>query len=402
MSSTAARRAVIIGCGIAGPVVAMFLKRAGIEPVLYEAAPVPSDCEGSFLMVTSNGLGVLRTLGVIDDLAPDSVPCTGMTLRSSRGRRLGQVRHDQGTGSVGSLLMSRGLLHRVLREEALRRGVAVEFGKRLADVEVTENNAVTARFTDGTLAHGDFLVGADGVNSVTRRIIDPDGAPAAYTGRVSAGGFLQAPHIAATPNSLHLTLGRRAFFGHLVRPSGEVYWFSDMAFPGQPTRRDLESISREEWKQRLLDLHGNDPGPIPDIVRTLRGEFGVYPLCDLPPLSTWHSGPVVLVGDAAHATSPYGGQGASMAMESAMVLAKCVRDIPETERAFAAYQSLRKDRAERLVRLARRIGRHSRPIGPIAMNVRDLVTPIVLRTAANPRSRSWVYSYTVDWDEKVA
>lgn len=404
MSQTcsAARTALVIGCGIAGPVAAMFLQRAGVEPVIYEALDAPSDCEGSFLMVTPNGLGVLRTLDVMDVLVPHGLACSGIAMWSSRGRLLGQVRHDLDPGEfVGSLMIKRGLLHKVLREEAVRRGIPVEFGRRLADLDVTGDRKVVARFEDGTSVRGDLLVGSDGIYSRTRQLIDPRAPQPAYTGRISAGGFLHNPSIRPTSNALNLILGRRAFFGYHVCPSGEIYWFSDMAFPGQPTRRELNAIPRQEWRRRLLELHSDDPYPVPDIVQGLDGEFAVYPLCDVPPLPTWCRGPVALIGDAAHATSPYGGQGASMAMESAIVLAKCVRDIPDVEQAFATYQALRKGRAERLVRLARRNGLHNKIDSPIAIYLRDLVMPIALKATANARSRSWVYTYAVDWNDKV-
>lgn len=401
-ASSAGRTALVVGCGIAGPVVAMFLRRAGVDPVIYEAQETPSDCAGSFLMVTPNGLNVLRTLGVLDDLVPHGLPCGGIVMWSSRGKRLGQVRHDHESAELGSLMIKRGLLHKVLREEAVRRGVPIEFGRKLADVQTVGDRRVMARFEDGSRAQADCLIGCDGVYSRTRQIIDPQAPTASYIGRVNAGGFLCAENLAPTPNLLNLTLGHRAFFGHLIRPSGEVYWFSDLAYPGQPTRRELDAIDRGVWKQKLLELHHDDPAPIPDIIRQLQGEFGVYPLYDVPALPTWHRGPVTLIGDAAHATSPYGGQGASMAMESAIVLAKCLRDVPDPTRAFATYQRLRKNRAEKLVRLARRNGRHNKVSSPLAVNVRDMVMPLVLKATANARARSWVYSYSVDWDTRVA
>lgn len=399
----AERTALVIGCGIAGPVLAMFLLRAGVRPIVFEASDTPSDCEGSFLMVTPNGLDVLRTLDVLDELMPHGLPCGGMVMWSSRGKQLGQVRHDHGPAALGSLVIKRGLLHRTLRTEAIRRGVTVEFGRKLIDIDTDSGvGGVVARFADGSVARGDCLVGCDGIYSRTRQIMAANAPRAAYVGRINVGGFRCDPDLAPTPNVLNLTLGRRAFFGHLVRPDGEVYWFSDMAYPGQPTRRELGRISPEAWKRRLIELHRDDPDPIPRIVHGLQGEFGAYPLYDVPALPTWYRGPVAVIGDAAHATSPYGGQGASMAMESAIVLAKCLRDIGEPTRAFAAYQRLRKQRAERLVRLARRNGRHSKATGPLAMHLRDMVMPFVLKATANARARSWVYSYSVDWDTKVA
>lgn len=400
--SSAGRTAMVIGCGIAGPVAAMFLRRAGLDATIYEAQEAPSDFVGSFLMVTPNGLDVLRTLGVLDDLVPHGLPCGGMVMRNSRGRRLGEVRHDGGHGSSGSLIIKRGLLHRVLREEAVRRGVPIEFGRKLADIESAVGRPVVARFEDGSSASADCLIGCDGVYSRTRQVIDPAAPRASYVGRISAGGFLRLDDPPPKQSLLTLTLGHRAFFGHVVSSTGEVYWFSDMAYPGQPTRRDLEAIDREVWKRTLTELHHDDPAPIPAIVGGLHREFGVYPLYDVPPLPTWHRGPVTLIGDAAHATSPYGGQGASMAMESAIVVAKCLRDVPDPAEAFATYQRLRKERAEKLVRLARRNGKHNEVTNPLGVKVRDLAMPLVLKAVANARSRSWVYSYSVDWDSRVA
>ena len=90
-----------------------------------------------------------------------------------------------------------------------------------------------------------------------------------------------------------------------------------------------------------------------------------------------------------------------MALEDAMVLAKCVRDIPHLEQAFAAYERLRRERVERMVQYARSLGKGKAMSNPIQVWFRDLMLPFFLKFSANPTSLDWIYSYKVDWDEQV-
>src|SRR5260370_35561109 len=99
----------------------------------------------------------------------------------------------------------------------------------------------------------------------------------------------------------------------------------------------------------MLDLLREDQPFIREIIGATERITG-YPIYDIPTQPLWHKGPVVLVGDAIHAVSPTAGQGASLAMEDAIVLAQRLRDIPERERALATYARLRRDRGQGVVR----------------------------------------------------
>ncbi|MFS8513560.1 MAG: FAD-dependent monooxygenase [Planifilum fulgidum] len=127
----------------------------------------------------------------------------------------------------------------------------------------------------------------------------------------------------------------------------------------------------------------------------------MYPIYDVPFQPAWHRGPVVLIGDAAHATSPHAGQGASMALEDAIVLAQCLRDLPDPSEAFAAYESLRRQRAEKVVRYSRSIGNNKAVSNPILLWLRDMTMPFFLKLFASPNAHDWLYSYRVDWEERV-
>ena len=400
---TIKKTAIIIGGGIGGPVAAMFLKRAGIDAQIYEAQPAPDDDQGYFLNVASNGLGVLHTLGLEAQVTAEGFAIPRMIMWSGSGKRLGEVRNGvaPGQGAV-SVIVKRGALHRILREAAQRQGVPIAWGKTLTDIDVTADQKVIARFADGTTARGDFLVGCDGIHSRTRQIIAPNAPKPSYTGLISCGGYAHSTTLAPTPDTQHFIFGKRAFFGYFVKPSGEIYWFNNMAFPGTPRRSELEAIPHVEWQRRLLDVHQDDPAFIQAIIRATEGSIGAYPVYDVPSTPTWHAGPIVLLGDAAHATSPSAGQGSSLALEDAIVLAKCVRDIPVLGDAFAAYEQLRRDRAERVVKFSRERGNNKAASNPVARWFRDLMLPFFLKSLANSTALDWVYSYKVEWDAPVA
>src|SRR5215471_4110217 len=125
------RKALIIGGGIAGPVAALLLQRAGIEAELFEARDASEDYASSWLTMASNGLGVLKTLGLDDPAELSGSPIPRMILSSGKGKRFGAVPNGA-RPEVGdpSLVVKRGTLNLLLREEALRQGIKLAFGKK--------------------------------------------------------------------------------------------------------------------------------------------------------------------------------------------------------------------------------------------------------------------------------
>ena len=103
------------------------------------------------------------------------------------------------------------------------------------------------------------------------------------------------------------------------------------------------------------------------------------------------------IGDAAHATSPSSGQGASMAIEDAVVLAKCLRDERDVTGAFVAYERQRRDRVEQVVRWSARVGSSKVP-GPFGRGLRDLLMPLALRLLSGSSSQRWLFEHHLAWD----
>jgi FAD-dependent urate hydroxylase len=318
-------------------------------------------------------------------------------LLSGTGRRLGA---DSNGGRLAdgtvSHTIKRPRLYRALHEEAAARGVRIEYGRRLVGAEVTAGGGVAAQFQDGTRAAGDLLVGADGVHSVTRRLLDPAAPAGRYVGLVNFGGYTRGADDSIEPGVWHMIFGRRAFFGYAADPAGGTVWFANVPGPAV-TPDERAATSADQWRRRLVELFAGDAGPAARLIEAGKLELAADNTHDLPRVPAWHAGPMVIVGDAAHAPSPTSGQGASMAAEDAVVLAKCLRDQPDTSRAFAAYEQFRRGRVERIVAQGARTSSTKTP-GPLARVLRDLMLPVVFKLLVTDKSLAWIHDHHIDWD----
>lgn len=398
---TATRTALVIGGGIAGPVAAMALRRAGIEPVVYEAYPGTADGTGVFLTLASNGIDALRTIGADKAALEKGFPTPAILLRSTTGKDLGRNRTGKELADgTTSQTVRRSDLYRALHDEAASRGVRIEHGKRLVGARET-GDGVVATFEDGTEATGDILVGADGVHSTVRTIIDPAAPAPHYSGLVNLGGYASGVEVDGEPGSYTMIFGKRAFFGYVVPPDGTVWWFANLPRPDEPVRGEVEMVSGEDWQRRLADLYAPDAGPGVACVRASDpADMKATPVHSVPRLPVWHTDRMVVIGDAAHAPTPTSGQGASLSIEDAVVLAKCLRDLPTPARAFAKFEELRRPRVEAIIKAAARINSNKAP-GPVGRMIRDAVLPLILKLTSNSKAVMGVYDYHVDWDEPV-
>lgn len=385
-------KALIIGGGIAGPVTAMALRRAGIDADVFEAYGHGSEGVGAFLTLAPNGLAALRVLDLYDLVCDLGMDTPHMRISNARGKELALLHHPSRT-------LKRADLYRALRDEAVRRGVRIHYGKRLHDASITPGG-VRAVFADGGAAEGDLLIGADGLRSRTRTIIDPNAPKARHVGLLNTGGFASGVKVPGEPGTNYFIFGRRCFFGYLLNPNGEVWWFANPPSPKEPTAEEIAAITPARWRARLTELFKDDTGPMLDIIGATEHIISGWNTYDFPSVPKWFNDRMVIVGDAAHATSPSSGQGASMAIEDAVVLAKCLRDVPDPREAFAAFELLRRERVERIVAQGRRNGSGKAP-GMLGAFVRDLILPVIMRQVAKKDSLAWMHDYRISWAEKV-
>jgi FAD-dependent urate hydroxylase len=398
---TPARNALIIGGGIAGPATAMALHKAGIDSVVFEAHPASADGIGTFLTVAVNGVDALRTLGAARPAIAAGFPTTAIIMWSGTGKRLGAaaVSTTLADGTTGYTL-KRADLYKAMHDQAASRGIRIEHGKRLVGAD-TAGGGVRARFADGSHADGDVLIGCDGVHSTVRTIIDP-GAPApSYAGLINLGGYVRGVRVAADPGTYHMIFGKRAFFGYALAPDGEVWWFANVPEPSEPGRGSPASISTSQWRQQLTSLFADDAGPATRLIEATSHDLVASPVHTMPRLPAWHTDRMIVIGDAAHAPSPTSGQGASLAIEDAVQLAKCLRDLPAPPQAFAAFEQLRRSRAEKIIKQAARVNNNKAATGA-ARVFRDLMMPVMmpvfLRFIANGKPGRQLYGHHIDWD----
>jgi 2-polyprenyl-6-methoxyphenol hydroxylase-like FAD-dependent oxidoreductase len=391
------KTAAVIGGGIAGPVAALALRKAGIDATVYEGYDQAADGIGGMLMIAPNGLRALEIVGV--DPGRAGLPIRAMVMTDGRGRRIGSF---PGLPDLPpSQVMWRADIYSAVREQAEAQGVPTVYGKRLVGVEEGPTG-VTARFADGTEVSADILVGADGIRSTVRTLIDRNAPGPKYTGLLGFGALSTANVPGARPDAMYFAFGKHAFLGYWAVPGGGTAWFCNLPWEKLLTAQETRATPSAHWMGLLREKFADDvPGR--DLLRHTGEDdlltFGGMEI--LPSVPTWHRGRMVLVGDSAHAPSSSSGQGASLAIESAVQLARCLRDIPDAGAAFAAYEQLRRERVEKVAAQAAKTN-NQKSMGPIATTIMTLLMPVATHTFMKPEKMfGWVQRYDIDWGAPV-
>jgi 2-polyprenyl-6-methoxyphenol hydroxylase-like FAD-dependent oxidoreductase len=398
----AAQTALVIGGGIAGPVAATALAMAGIDANVYEARvsdPASANGIGGSLALEPNGLAALRIVGADDAVRTAAVPITRsiMSIGSKPGR---EMPTPQGLGP--RQLIDRGVLHRILRERAEHAGVRIHDAKKLIRID-EQPDGVTAHFADGSSASADVLIGADGVHSAVRRHIDPDAPGARFLGLLGFEGIADDGQDTAVlePGTMTFAFGRRAYYLYWKRPDGRIGWGANLPSPQYLSLKEARAVPAEDWLHTLRTTYANDvPGARLAAETTSETLQAVGALHIMPPVPQWHRGRMVLVGDAVHAPSNSTGQGASLAMESAIQLARCLRDLPDVSSAFSVYERLRRPRVEKIAARGARIS-HAKAPGPIAQRMMRLMLPVMVATMNIEKTMAAEQRYTIDFETPV-
>ncbi|MET0965460.1 MAG: FAD-dependent monooxygenase [Nakamurella sp.] len=369
-------RAVVVGGGVAGAASAIALRRIGWAVTVHEAHTDPAGPYGSFVSLASNGLRGLAALGCLTAVQEAGFPVLRQRMWSGRGKLLGDVpRGRRADDPLASVTLNRSDLVSVLRQQAVAAGAKIVTGERV---------------DPGRLPDADLVVGADGIWSAIRPWLDAAAPVPRYASLYTTSGvsnvFASAAEPGFEPKSFNLTFGRRGAFIHLPAPDGSVWWSAQVAAPIAP---DLPSVTIES----LMTAFSGEPR-VGQILRAARPGITSTLNHVLDPVPAQAGEYTVLVGDAAH---PVGvGQGASMAIEDAVILARQLRqDDPSggvgVAASLAAFVELRRGRLGKLATSAAS-NRDAKTAGPLVARLRDAIMPFTFNRFYE-RATGWLYDF---------
>jgi 2-polyprenyl-6-methoxyphenol hydroxylase-like FAD-dependent oxidoreductase len=350
----------IIGGGLGGLATALRLHQQGFKPRVYEAS--------TELKVLGNGIGIqpyatreIAELGLLDEFLAESVDAS----ESLYLNRFGQQIFAEKRGSIMGYEYPERLAHRAVLQRIFLDAVvsrlgpdAVVLGARCTGVE-QDKDSVTVRFDQRLPSapaeiRADVVIGADGVKSAVRRSLYPDRSDPKFSGIVLwRGTTLMPPYLNGT-TKLHIGAPST---GNLI-----IYPIMNNAFGTDKTLVNwvIEDYNHgevaEDWNQRvdptpILHMFDEWEADFIDVGKLLRDsrETLIFPLVDHDPLPSWSVGRVTLLGDAAHAMYPRGGNGVCQALVDARVLAAKLGGIDDAQEALKAYDAERREAVYRIV-----------------------------------------------------
>ncbi len=325
----------IIGGGIGGVAAAAALHRLGIQATVYERAKRLTEA-GAGMMLWPNATRALRRLGLLEGVVTRSGHNTHFLVRASCGKVLMNIAVGKldapALGTRRSDLLA-SLLSAVPSER-------ICLGRELTHLEQT-GSSVRVHFADGSVEEHDAVIAADGIRSRVRaqlfRVSDP-----VYRGYTIWRGVAAYAGQALRPGCNSETWGHGSRFGILDIGQGRYTWYATAN-----ALKDDAVPPPEQRKSELLRRFAGWHEPIPALIDATESilENGAF---DLPPLPCWTAGRVTLLGDAAHPCTPNLGQGGCMALEDALVLAKCLSNERSIESALQRYETLRRRRTRHI------------------------------------------------------
>jgi 2-polyprenyl-6-methoxyphenol hydroxylase-like FAD-dependent oxidoreductase len=363
----------IIGGGIGGLTTAIALQQKGFSVKIYEAAPEIREV-GAGLWIAANAINVFERLGIADDIKKAGNQLETSMIADHLGIPITKVDFKKIISSYGNGTTT---IHRAKLQAILMNQVGksnIEIGKRLKKIENTVDagnpdsfgkGPVSIHFEDGTRSESDILIGSDGIHSIVREQIFGT-IPLRFSNQTCWRGIAKM-RLADTKNAAELwgtKGGLRSSYAQIN--DEEVYWYI--------TKKEKEGtkIPTSEVKNYLINLASEFQSEIKKVLQNTDNEAIIQgDLSDLTPLSNWHKGNIVLVGDAAHASTPNLGQGACQAIEDAYVLAECLAKTPSVFEAFSAYEKLRMKKANFVVKTSMQIATLNNIGGAIGYRFRN-------------------------------
>lgn len=349
IADTAVRNALIVGGGLAGLSAALSLAHHGVRvQVIDQASAWPTT--GAGLTLGAATLRALQQLGVLEQVKRRGHTHEGIQVCDVMGRPLRFIASpplvDAQVPGAGGIL--RSVLHDILIVKAREQGIGLQLGMSVNNL-VMKNDAVEVHLSDGDVQQWDLVIAADGLSSQHRAKYFPQAQPARFTGQGCWRVVLPRPSELA---NRHFFLGGRCKLGLTPVSQDQMYLFLLEHVPSNPWRdpqtqhlvlRDLLA----DYGGLMGQIHDN-LGPESGIVyRPLESHF-------LGPV--WHRDRLILIGDAAHATTPQLAAGAGMGIEDGLVLGQELGRAQSLQQALQAFMQRRYERCRMVVNNSLRIG----------------------------------------------
>jgi 2-polyprenyl-6-methoxyphenol hydroxylase-like FAD-dependent oxidoreductase len=353
-------RIAIAGGGIGGLTAALALREFGFAAEVYEQAPALLDV-GAAIAIWPNAMRVLERLGL------------GDMIREHAGE-MAEIRWlDQHGNLVNRVSITNAVaLHRADLQSTLLHALPpnqIKLGHALVGYEALEDKVI-ASFGNGDEIEADLLIGADGIHSHVRRQIVGDAEPIYRGYTVWRGIALEAPS-GVPPNAAIEVHGRGQRFGIGPVGAGRIGWWA-AANSVEPAA--AHEHQREDAQHELLRLFKGWYSPVVELIAgTLPQMILTTSAFDREPTRTWGNKRVTLLGDAIHPTTPNLGQGGCLAIEDAIVLARCFEKYGATETALRKYESCRYSRTAAVTKYSRYYGHVGQWENPFAVRSKKIL-----------------------------
>jgi 2-polyprenyl-6-methoxyphenol hydroxylase-like FAD-dependent oxidoreductase len=332
---------LIIGGGIGGLTAAIALRQRGFAVTVVEKEPVWS-AYGVGIIQQGNVLRAVDALGILDRYIDAGAGFDAVEVYAPDGRRLARVPSPRLLENrPANLGIARTALQQVLVDTAWSAGTAIWLGVTASEVRESRD-AVRVRLSDGSDVRFDLVIGADGLHSATRERALPAAERPQFTGQAVWRYNLPRPE---GLDALHVYNGATGV-GLVPISASQMYMYVTTAEPGNPRhpRAGLAAQMRERLAQHAPAIRA--------LAAQITDDDGVVyrPLESGLVTGLWHSGRVVLLGDAVHATTPHLGQGAGLAIEDSLVLAEELAGGNDLDAALQRYRARRFERCAYIVR----------------------------------------------------
>jgi 2-polyprenyl-6-methoxyphenol hydroxylase-like FAD-dependent oxidoreductase len=337
------KTALIIGGGFSGMSAAIQFAKQGIATDLVEI-DANWRTEGAGISIGGATMRVFKALGIMEDYLKVGSAHTGVEIHAPHGVHLAHIPTPPVDDNElpGSGAIMRPALAKILADKTRNAGVNVKLGLSFSALENTASG-VNVTFTDGTEAHYDLVVGADGLFSQVRKAIFPDANTPAYIGQGVWRAVL--PRLPEVNNTMmwvsqHLKVG--------VNPmsANQMYLFLT------EHKATNDFVQPATFLSTLKALLSSFPAPLVQQITGMLDEqssIQYRPLESLLVPAPWYQNRVVLIGDAVHATTPHLASGACIGIEDAIVLAEEISAKTSVEAALLGFQNRRFERCKMVV-----------------------------------------------------